>query len=251
MSDPHIILTRQGRVRWIEFRRRTKKNALSASMYAALCEALDGAARDDGVAVAVLRGQADMYTAGNDLNDFRSPGAREGGYGNKFLHAIATFPKPLLAAVGGLAIGVGTTMLLHCDLVIAAEGTRFRLPFTPLGVCPEAASSLLLPQMAGARLASELLLLGDFFDAATARDAGIVNRVVAPEALMPTVEALAVRLAAIPSDAVMTTKALLKRPAGRSVLDVIEEERPHFERLVQTPGAQALFAAFFERKPSS
>jgi enoyl-CoA hydratase/carnithine racemase len=248
MIDPHVQLARRDGVLWIEFARRDKKNCLSTAMYAAVCDALNEAAADPAVRVAVLRGQEDMFTAGNDLNDFRTPGARAAGQGKRFLETIASFPKPLLAAVGGLAIGVGTTMLLHCDMVIAAEGTRFRLPFVPLGVCPEAASSLLLPLMAGPRLASELLLLGDDFNAQTAREAGIVNRVVPPEALMATVEALALRLAAMPTDAVVTTKALMKGPAGRTVRGVIEEERPHFERLVQSPEAQAAFAAFFERK---
>jgi enoyl-CoA hydratase/carnithine racemase len=142
-------------------------------------------------------------------------------------------------------------MLLHCDLVIAAEGARFQFPFVSLGLCPEAGSSVLLPQLAGHRVAAELLLLGEFIGADRARDAGIINEVVPPEALIPRAEAVTARLAAQPRDALLTTKALLRRPPGRLARDVIDEELPEFERLLLSDTARQTFQAFLSRRSPS
>lgn len=248
MTTPHLRTTSADGIVTLEFARPEKKNAITTAMYRAMSDALDAAAGDPGVRAVLLRGQADLFTAGNDLGDFLHGTAREEAQGHRFLVAISTFPKPIVAAVGGLAIGIGTTMLLHCDLVIAAEDARFQLPFVNLGLCPEAGASMLLPQMAGPRLAAELLLLGDYFDARTAQRAGIVNQVVPADALLAAATALATRLARQPADALTTTKALLKRPLGRPVREAIEEEYPHFERLLQSDEARAIFRTFLERR---
>ena len=247
MSSPHVLVTLADGTCTIELSRREKKNAITTAMYRAMSDALDAAAHDATVRAVLLCGQPDLFTAGNDLGDFLEGHAREEAQGARFLHAISAFPKPLVAAVGGLAIGIGTTMLMHCDLVVASDEARFQLPFVPLGLCPEAGSSLLLPQLAGHRLAAELLLLGDPFDAATAQRAGIVNHVVPGSALLEHARGLAQRLARQPGDALRTTKALLRRPLGRSVREAIEEEYPHFERLLQSDEARAAFRAFLSR----
>lgn len=248
MTTPHVLIHRDARVLTIELSRRDKKNAITLDMYRGMSDALDAARDDDSVGVVVLRGQDDLFTAGNDLGDFLSPRAREEGEGLRFLYTISAFPKPIVAAAGGPAVGIGTTMLMHCDLVVASDAARFQLPFVNLGLCPEAASSLLLPQMAGHRLAAELLLLGDFFDAATAQRAGIVNHVVPADALLGHAMSLAQRLAKQPANALATTKALLKRPQGRSVREAIDEEYPHFERLLTSDEARAIFRAFLEKR---
>ncbi len=248
MSTPYILTSHDGGVFTIEVSRREKKNAITVEIYHGLSDALDHANHDGDVRAVFLRGQADLFTAGNDLGDFLSPAAREAGAARRFLQTIASTVKPIVAAVGGPAIGIGTTMLLHCDLVVASESARFQLPFVNLGLCPEAGSSLLLPQMAGHRLAAELLLLGDFFDAETARRAGIVNHIVPVGALLTHGLGLAQRLARQPVDALITTKALLKRPQGRSVSEAMESEYPHFERLLATDEAREIFSAFMMKR---
>lgn len=248
MTTPHVRTTFDAGVCVVELARREKKNAITTDMYRGLSYALDAAQASDEVRVVLLRGQHDLFTAGNDLGDFLNAGARVEGEGHRFLVTISSFPKPIVAAVGGPAVGIGTTMLMHCDLVVASSEARFQLPFVNLGLCPEAGSSMLLPQMAGPRLAAELLLLGDFFDADTARRAGIVNHVVPADSLIPHATALAERLARQPATALATTKALLKRPLGRSIRDAIEEEYPHFERLLVSDEARAIFRAFLEKR---
>lgn len=248
MTDPHVLISRLNGVLSLELSRRDKRNAITTGMYAALAHALEGAADDGDVSVVLLHGQGDLFTAGNDLADFLNPPAREVRAAHRYLHAIATFPKPIVAAVGGPAIGIGTTMLMHCDFVIAAAGARFQLPFVKLGLCPEAGSSMLLPQMAGHRVAAELMLLGEAFDAAKAKEAGIVSTIVVEEELLAYARALAERLAQQPRDAMVATKALLKRSLGRTALEAIEEEYPQFERLLASDTARAIFRAFLERK---
>lgn len=247
MTSPHVLTSAADGVVTIELSRREKKNAITTAMYRGMSDALDAAAGDPEVRAVLLRGQADLFTAGNDLGDFLNGTAREEAQGHRFLVTISSFSKPIVAAVGGLAIGIGTTMLMHCDLVIAAAETRFQLPFVNLGLCPEAGSSMLLPQMAGHRLAAELMLLGDYFDARTAQHAGIVNHVVSADTLLDVATRLAERLARQPAGALATTKTLLKRPMGRSVREAIEEEYPHFERLLQSDEARTIFRAFVER----
>lgn len=248
MTTPLILTSVVDGVYTIELSRPDKRNAITTAMYRGMSDALDEAAANPAVRVVFLRGQDDCFTAGNDLGDFLDPASREAAQGHRFLLTISAFPKPIVAAVAGPAIGIGTTMLLHCDLVVASDTARFQLPFVALGLCPEAGSSMLLPQMAGPRLAAELLLLGDFFDAETAYRAGIVNHIVPAAAVMSHTLAVAQRLARQSPEAMNTTKALLKRPLGRHVRDVIEEELPHFTRLIGSDHARATFRAFFEKR---
>ena len=187
-----ILTEREGGVLRIQFNRAEKKNAITAAMYQALAHALRDAERDNAVRVALLHGAPDAFTAGNDLQDFlASPPRSNDAPGFQFLRAIHDFPKPLIAAVSGLAVGVGTTMLLHCDLVYCAPGTLFSLPFVNLGLCPEAGSSFLLPRLAGYQKAAELLMLGEPFSAETAKEIGLVNAIVPAEALVATAMATA------------------------------------------------------------
>ncbi len=247
MTDPHLLVQRDAGILTIEFQRREKKNAITAGMYGALAGALSDAAQDDDVAVALLHGQPDLFTAGNDLGEFLSPPTSGDRPAHRFLQAIASFPKPIVAAVGGPAIGVGTTLLMHCDFVLAAAGARFQLPFVRLGLCPEAGSSLLLPQVAGHRLAAQLLILGDPFDAAVAREAGIVTSIVDEASLLTDARALAERLARLPRDAVRTTKSLLRRSLGRSALEAIEDEYPEFVRLLASDESRTIIRAFLAK----
>jgi enoyl-CoA hydratase/carnithine racemase len=136
VTTPHVLTSREDGVLVLELSRREKKNAITTAMYRGLSDALDDAGRDADVRVVLLRGQEDLFTAGNGLGDFLNPGAREEGQGHRFLVTISSFPKPIVAAVGGPAIGIGTTMLLHCGIVVASDASRFQLPFVSLGLCP-------------------------------------------------------------------------------------------------------------------
>lgn len=247
MTDPHLLVHRDGGVVTIEFSHREKKNAITTGMYAAMADTLRDAAADDAVCVVLVQGQPDLFSSGNDLRDFLAPPDSGERPAHRLLRTIASFPKPIVAAVGGPAIGIGTTLLMHCDFVVAATDARFHLPFVPLGLCPEAGSSLLLPQMAGHRLAARLLLLGDPFDAATARDAGIVTTIVEGASLLDEARTLATRLARLPQDAVRTTKRLLQLPLGRTPIEAIEEEYPEFVRLLGSDEARAIMRAFLAR----
>ena len=166
----------------------------------------------------------------------------------KFLHAIRDFDKPLIGAVNGVAVGVGTTMLLHCDLVVAAETSVFSLPFAKLGVCPEAGSSLLLPALVGHQRAAELMLLGDSFDAQTARSMGLVNRVTPPSEYCQTAMALARRLASLPPTAIRTSKALMKQAQRESLSSVYASELQAFGSLLKGPEAKESMSAFLEKR---
>ena len=196
----------------------------------------------------LLTGTGDTFTSGNDVKDFQERGGAPRG-GSRFLPVISSLQKPLIAAVNGAAIGVGTTMLLHCDLVVAATSARFVVPFTSLGLVPEAASSLLIPRLLGHQRASALLLLGESLDAATACAWGLVNRVVEDAVLMDTARDVARRLAALPPQAVRLTKRLIKHGAP-DVAARIQEEIGLFTERLASPEAQEAFAAFMEkRKP--
>lgn len=235
----------------ITINRPEKMNALTASMYDALAGAIVCADGDPEVRVILIAGSGGCFTSGNDLHDFAaSPPAGEESPVFRFLLAISGAQKPIVAAVLGPAVGVGTTMLLHCDLVCAGESARFELPFVNLGLCPEAASSLLLPQLAGHQRAAELLLLGEPFGAGRAREIGLVNTVFPDGELLQQALAMARRLAQRPPASVRLTKALLKRGGQRAVAETIAEEGRHFLQRLSSPEAQEAFAAFFEkRKP--
>lgn len=249
MMDEHILSRVDSGVLHLEIHRRDKKNSLTRAMYSALTEGLAQASRDESIRIVLLRGQDDLFTAGNDVADFlvRKPG--EVSAGMRFIEAIAAFDKPLVAAVAGNAIGIGTTMLLHCDLVYAADNARFQLPFVPLGLCPEACSSLLLPRLAGYQRAAELLFFGEAFDAKRAHEIGLVNAVHRRDELMATASERAKKLASLPQQALRVTKALLKRPNADQLKDTMAVEIERFGELLASPVAREIFAAFLEKRP--
>jgi len=249
----HISVSVEGRVLTVRMDRPEQKNALTRGMYVGMTEALRQADRDAGVRVIVISGTEDCFTAGNDLVDFASATPRETSGGEAspaivYLQALAETKKPLMAVVGGVAVGIGTTMLLHCDLVYAASTARFQLPFVNLGLCPEAGSSVILPALMGYRRAAELLFFGEPFDAGTARQLGIVNEVVAPDELKVKARARAQQLAEKPPAALRTTKALLKHAAAPAIADAMARETQHFAALLQGPEAKEAMTAFLERR---
>jgi enoyl-CoA hydratase/carnithine racemase len=225
-----------------------KKNALTASMYTALAEALDAAAADDAARVVVIRGAGSAFTAGNDIADFlHDPPTGMDSPVMRFLTTIAAFPKPLVAAVRGPAVGVGTTMLLHCDLVYASDDAVLLLPFIDLGLVPEAASSLLLPQQLGYHRAAAALLLGERIAPAAALAAGLVNAVLPAAEVDDAAHDAARRLAGKPVSALVESKRLMKSGQREAVYARIAEEAAVFERMLREPAAQDAFAAFLGR----
>ena len=245
----NILKALDGAVLRIQFARAEKKNAITAAMYQALADALREAERDDNVRVAVVHGAPDVYTAGNDLQDFlASPPRAADAPVFQFLSAIRDFPKPLVAAVSGLAVGIGTTMLLHCDLVYCAPGTRFSMPFVNLGLCPEAGSSFLLPRLAGYQRAAELLMLGEPFVAETAMEIGLVNAIVASDLLLGVAMAAAQKLAAKPAASLRETKMLLKKGIDEAVRAAMQAESEGFRARLRSPEAREAFAAFIEKR---
>lgn len=244
-----IAQQQQNGVLTLTLNRPEKKNALNLAMYRALTAALTAARDDEQIKVVVLQGSASCFSSGNDLQDFLSAGEVNDAHPvAAFLYCIAAFPKPVLAAVAGLAIGIGTTVLLHCDLVYAAPASRLQLPFTQLGLCPEAASSLLLPQRIGYQRAAELLLLGEPFSSEQALTYGLINAIIAADALLEFVQQKALQLAALPTAAVIQSKTLMKAPLQAQVASVIAAELTDFSALLQSEACQQRLQAFFQRK---
>jgi enoyl-CoA hydratase/carnithine racemase len=248
MSHPNVLVAITDHVMTIEISRRDKKNSLTTEMYHALSKALLHAREHTDVRAVLIHGQPDLFSAGNDLADFLARKNNEQSAAIPFLHLLASFEKPLVAAVGGNAVGIGTTLLLHCDLVFAATDAKFQLPFVNLALCPEGASSQLLPLTAGHRLAAELLMLGEVFDAETAQRAGIVGRIVVADELLDAALVAARKLAAKPVQALAVTKTLMKRTPDLSMIDRIDEEAIHFGELLGAPAAKEIFAAFLEKR---
>jgi enoyl-CoA hydratase/carnithine racemase len=249
MSE-NILTELSGGILRIEMHRPEKRNALTSAMYAAMADALDRAAREEAVRVVLIHGQPGVFTAGNDLTDFlNGPGEPDRPVFH-FLRGIAAAPKPLIAAVSGNAVGVGTTMLLHCDLVYAGASARFQLPFVNLGLCPEAASSLLLPRLVGHQRAAELLLFGEPFDAARAREIGLVNAIHPEAELMDAALERAHKLATQPAASLRATKMLLKKAQAAMVTQAMQDEGVIFQQQLASPEAKEAFSAFLEkRKP--
>jgi enoyl-CoA hydratase/carnithine racemase len=240
-----------GRIARVVLDRPDKKNALTAEMYVQLAEALARADADAQARVILLSGSRDCFSAGNDLADFlERPPSGAGSPTWRFFEVLPRLAKPVVAAVGGPAIGIGTTLLLHCDLVYASSAARFQLPFVPLGIVPEFGSTYLLPLLAGYQRAAELLLLGQPFDAQKALHIGLITEVVAPEALLETAEQAAARLAALPPAALRLTKRLMKGAHAEAVARTIEEEGRIFRERLDSPEAKEALRAFLEkRKP--
>jgi len=249
MSD--ILIDTAAGVMTLTINRLDKKNSLTQAMYGAMADALNQAAADAAVRAVVLQGHETIFSAGNDIGDFlNGPTSTLESPVYRFLQGIAQFPKPLVAAVCGPAVGVGTTMLFHCDLVYAGDNAAFSMPFVNLGLCPEAASSLLVPQMMGYHRAAEALLLGEPFMAEAAMEVGLVNRVVPPTEANAVAQAQARKLAAKPLSSLVETKRFMKKGQTSLVLAQMAEEGASFGRMLREPAAREAFTAFMEkRKP--
>ncbi|HEX7775033.1 MAG TPA: enoyl-CoA hydratase [Parvibaculum sp.] len=245
-----IRVSREGPVTRLTFANPGKKNALGQAMYVALCDALDEAAAAPEVNVVVLQGADGIFTAGNDASDATRPAPGEKPGTLRFIETIAAFPKPLVAKVEGVAIGLGCTMLLHCDLVYAAEDSRFLLPFVNQAVVPEAGSTYLLPALMGNARAFELVMFGEMFSAQVAHQVGIVNQVLPAEELEAHVQKRVATLAAKPRAAVRRAKALLRAVPAGGVMGRIAEESDAIAACIAGPEFAEMLAAFREkRKP--
>lgn len=233
----------------IAFARPDKKNAITADMYARMAEGLARAADDPVVRVVLFVGSPTCFTAGNDLQDFlANPPAGEDSAVFRFLSRLSGFPKPIVAAPCGPAVGIGTTLLLHCDLVYAGDNARFSVPFAQLGLCPEAASSLLLPSIVGWQRAAEKLLLGEPFDAQEAREMGLVNRVVPAAEAAAFARAQAIKLAHLPPASLRATKRLMKGAVGAAIGAQMVAEGEVFRHLLREPEAREAFTAFLQKR---
>jgi enoyl-CoA hydratase/carnithine racemase len=249
MSD--ILVHTEAGVSTITFNRVDKKNSITAAMYAELADAIEKAAADNAVRTVLIQGDATIFSAGNDIGDFlNAPPSNEESPVFRFMRAMASFPKPIVAAVCGPAVGIGTTLLFHCDLVYAGDNAAFSMPFVNLGLCPEFGSSMLVPQMFGYHRAAEALLLGEPFMAEAALEIGLVNRVVPPTECNAIAQAQARKLAAKPLSALVETKRLMKKGLQPQLFERIGEEGQSFGRMLREPAAREAFTAFMEkRKP--
>jgi len=244
-----ILVERAEGVMTITFNRPEKKNAITSPMYRAMTDALAQAHDDASVRAILIRGGAAAFSAGNDLEDFmKSPPTDADAPVLQFLRSISTVDKPVVASVAGVAIGIGTTLLLHCDIVYAAESAVFSLPFAQLGLCPEAASSLLLPRLCGHQLAAEKLLLGEPFDADEAHRMGIVNRLLPAAELEAFAFGQATKLAALPASSLRVTKMLMKRAHAHEVSERMNDEVVHFGKMLLSPEAREAMTAFFQKR---
>ncbi len=243
----HVQISRQGGVQIARLNRPEKKNALTAAMYATLSEALNAANANDAIAVTVIFGQPGIFCAGNDIVDFLA--ASQGGealQGFEFLKALVECDKPLIAAADGPAVGIGTTLMFHCDLVFASPRAVMQTPFVDLGLLPEAGSSLLGPRMLGHARAFELLVLGAPWSAEQAKEAGLVNAVVSPEELESTALQAADALAKKPREGVRLARRLLRGDRA-SLKARMEEEGAVFLQRIKSDEAAAAFAAFLKK----
>ena len=237
----------------IEIARPEKKNALTMAMYQAMADAIDAARADAGVRALLITGQPGIFTSGNDLEDFmqRPPGAgsnAEASPVRQFMRALLECDKPVVAAVTGAAIGIGTTLLLHCDLVYVSDEARLAMPFVGLGLVPEFASSLLLPQRIGMARAAEKLLLGDPFSGADAVELGLANAVLPAGEVVNHARRVAERFNALPPGAVRESKRLLRAPQQQAVVDTIQSEGELFAARLRSPEAKEAFQAFFQKR---
>ena len=239
----------KGHIQRIEIRRPEKKNALTQEMYLALKEALDRASADESVRVVLVLGAPGIFCSGNDIASFvANPIRNEGAPVLQFLRTLIPFEKPIVAGVAGMAVGIGTTMLLHCDYVVASEDAQFSTPFVNLGLCPEAGSSLMLPLAIGHKRASEMLLFGDRIPAAAMHDWGLVNAVVPGDRLAEIAEARAATLAAKPSEALRASKRLLRRTLVPAALEAMSVEAHAFGTLLNSAAAREILSAFLEKR---
>ena len=251
-----MLTSKDGGILTIEFNRPERKNAIAGAMYQTMADALREADSDSAVRAVLVIGKPEIFTAGNDLDDFLKNFKPVDGQPDdmrpvfQFMRALSGLSKPVVAAVAGAAVGIGTTLLLHCDLVYAADNAKFSMPFAQLGLCPEFASSLLFPQLAGYPRAAEKLLLGEAFGAQEALQMGLVSKVLAPEELHVFARGQAAKLVALPAASIRATKALMKRARTGAIQDAIAVENQQFGAMLQGAEAKEAFTAFFEkRKP--
>ena len=247
MSD--IVTEGSGAILRVQLNRPAKKNAMTSAMYLTLADVLDSAAKDDQVRVVLLHGAGDSFSAGNDLEDFMQnpPGPGESPQA-RLMKTLIDFEKPLVAAVHGVAIGGGTTMLAHCDFVYAAESTKFRVPFVDLGLVPEFGSSYLLPSHFGYLRAAEVILLGQPFDAARAAALGLVTRVVPDQSVLGTATETAESLVKKPAGALQACKRLMKRAVREQLEEAVRAENEEFAVRVKSAEAKDAFTAFFAKR---
>ena len=247
MTD--LLIDTSAGVMTITLNRVSKKNAFTQAMYAAMADALQQAQTDAQLRALVFQGHETIFSAGNDIGDFlHAQAATQDSPAFRFLRAISTFPKPIVAAVCGPAVGIGTTMLFHCDLVYAGDNAAFSMPFVNLGLCPEAASSYLAPQLMGYGRAAEALLLGEPFLAESALEMGLISRIVPPSEANALAQRQARKLAAKPLSALIETKRLMKKGQASMVAERMVEEGASFGRLLREPAAREAFTAFMEKR---
>lgn len=245
-----ILITQDADILTITFNRPEKMNALTREMYATLAKGLNDAAGDFSVRAVILSGEGNHFTAGNDIGDFMAHPPTESDSGVAlFLGSLLNFPKPLIASVQGNAIGVGTTMLLHCDVVVANPSANFSMPFTTLGLVPEAGSSYLFPRLVGYQRAARIFMTGESFDAVSALEMGLIAQISEE----PYLEAhkIAQRIAAQPPQAIINTKALLKSGSHDAVAAVMQAEFQLFAMALQSEEAMEAFMKFMSKKGSS
>ena len=243
-----VLIDRSDGVMTVTLNRLEKKNSFTRDMYATVADALAQADADPALRALVLQGHETIFSAGNDIGDFLNRAPTQESPAFVFLRAISTFSKPLLAAVCGPAVGVGTTLLFHCDLVYAGDNAAFSMPFVNLGLCPEAASSYLAPRLMGYGRAAEALLLGEPFLAEAALEMGLVNRIVPPSEAAALARQQARKLAAKPLAALIETKRLMKKNQAGIVAERMAEEGVSFARLLAEPAAREAFTAFMEKR---
>jgi len=246
-----LLIDTAGGITTLTIHRVAKKNSFTTAMYAGMADLLEQAQADAAVRVLVIQGHETIFSAGNDIADFlQNPPTTLEAPVFRFMRAISSFSKPIVAAVCGPAVGIGTTMLFHCDLVYAGDNAAFSMPFVNLGVCPEAASSLLAPQRMGYGRAAEALLLGEPFLAEAALEMGLISRIVPPAEANALAQRQAQKLAAKPMASLLATKRLMKQGQASQVAERMAEEGTLFGRMLAEPAAQEAFSAFLEkRKP--
>jgi len=249
MTD-QVIVTDEGPIRTIRMNRPEKKNALTFSMYDAMAEAIETASGASPIRCVVICGVPGAFSAGNDLGDFMKAAMGGEGLGNsimRFLYALARAERPLVAAVQGVAVGIGTTMMLHCDYAVAASDARFSTPFVALGLVPEAASSLIAPRLMGHRRAFELLVMGKPLSGEEAKAAGLINQVAPADQVEAEAMKAAQTIAALPPEGVAISRRLMKG-APDEIVKRMDEESSAFRQRLASPEAREAFTAFLNRK---
>ncbi|MEC5159179.1 enoyl-CoA hydratase/carnithine racemase [Janthinobacterium sp. CG_23.3] len=251
-----ILCSKADGVLTIQFNRPERKNAITTTMYQAMADAINDGEQDAAVRAILIIGQPEIFTAGNDLDDFAKTARPSAGEVFeerpvfRFMRALNGASKPVVAAVSGAAVGIGTTLLMHCDLVYAADNAKFSMPFVQLGLCPEFASSLLFTQLAGYPRAAEKLMLGEAFLADEALQMGLVAKVLPLAELLPFARGQAAKLVALPAASIRATKQLMKNHRAAPIVDTMAEENKLFGAMLLAPEAKEAFTAFFEkRKP--